>query len=73
MTPTTQSALDEAERKARRAKRLSPQQQQLADAFDDALAETGSVREAATICGLALPAAEVRFTRMRKKMGWQAQ
>lgn len=55
------------------ARRLSPRQQAISDAFDDALADTGSVREAARLCGLSLPAAEVRFTRMRKKLGWQAQ
>lgn len=72
MTMTTQQADDEAGRKARRAKRLSAHQQEVADAFDDALADTGSVREAAKLCDMALPAAEVRFTRLRKRMGWQA-
>lgn len=54
-------------------RRLSPREQALSDAFDDALAESGSVREAARMCGLNLPAAEGRFTRIRKKLGWQAQ
>ncbi len=55
------------------ARRLSPAEQVRSDAFDDALAETGSVREAARICGMRPEAAERRFTRMRKKLGWQAQ
>jgi hypothetical protein len=54
-------------------RRLSAKEQAKSDAFDDALAETGSVREAAAHCGMTLVAAEARFTRMRKKLGWQAQ
>ena len=48
-------------------------QQALADQFDDALAETGSVADSAAMCGLTLPAAERRFTRIRQELGWQAQ
>lgn len=54
-------------------RRLSPAEQAKSDAFDDALADTGSVREAARICGLPVTTAERRFTRIRKKLGWQAQ
>ena len=53
-------------------RRLSPAEQAKSDAFSDALAETGSVREAARLCGMSLGAAERRFTRMRKSLGWQA-
>lgn len=53
-------------------RKRSAAQQEMADQFDDALADTGSVAEAAKICGLNLPAAERRFTAIRKELGWQA-
>ena len=57
----------------KRPKRRSAKQQELADRFDDALAEVGTVAGAAKICGISPAAAEARFTRIRKKLGWQAQ
>lgn len=72
VTATGRSTAAPAIIKAAIRRQRSAAQQEMADRFDDALADTGSVAAAATICGLNLPAAERRFTAIRKELGWQA-